>query len=92
MSLRISLLIQGMLDLIGTNLDRMDFLMAAKKDLDHFLQKMSILSLVLQSGGQNLPRVQGPHKKEMSSCLEREHARSIVDDDLPEVLVGSLTT
>jgi len=41
MSLQISL---GALDLIGTNLDKMDFLMVAKKDLDHFLQKMSILS------------------------------------------------
>jgi len=31
MSLQISL---GVLDLIGTNLDEMDFLMVAKKDLD----------------------------------------------------------
>ena len=37
MSLRISLLIQRVLGLIGTSLDRMDFLMAARKDLDYFL-------------------------------------------------------
>jgi len=43
MSMLISLLIQGVLDLIGTILDGMDFLMAARKDLDHFLQKMLIL-------------------------------------------------
>jgi len=38
MSLQISLLIQGVLDLIGTRLDGIDSLMAAQKDLDHFLQ------------------------------------------------------
>jgi len=38
MALRISLLIQGVLDFIGTSLDGMDFQMAAQKDLDHFLQ------------------------------------------------------
>ena len=41
MSLRISLLIQGRLDLVGTILDGMDFLMAARKDLDHFLQDVN---------------------------------------------------
>ena len=55
MSLRISLLIQGVLDLICKSLDRMDFLMAARKDLDHFLQKMSILSEV-EAIGRSLRR------------------------------------
>ena len=36
--------LETVLDLTGTSLGGMDFLMAAKKDLDHFLQKMSILS------------------------------------------------
>ena len=31
---------------MGTSVDGMDFLMAAQKDLDHFLQKMSTLSEV----------------------------------------------
>ena len=31
---------------IGTNVGEMDFLMVVKKDLDHFLQKMSISSEV----------------------------------------------
>ena len=31
---------------IGTNVGEMDFLMIVKKDLDHFLQKMSISSEV----------------------------------------------
>jgi len=43
------------LDLIGTSLDGMDFLMAAKKDLDHFFQKMSILSEV-EAIGRSLRR------------------------------------
>ena len=44
MSLRTSLLIEGVLALIGTSLDGMDFLMASRKDLDHFLQKMTVSS------------------------------------------------
>jgi len=47
--------LETVLDLIVTSLDGMDFLMAAKKDLDHFLQKMSIFSEV-EAIGRSLKR------------------------------------